>query len=347
MIQAARPLLLPAQIPNWIATLRRYYLCDVILAEQAQNVDAISELCTRFENLPHTYTVHHCHKQGVTLGGPMLGHTDLLYTAVKNGNPLILKKLTVSELPGYNLIRELGRAELVRHHLAPFDMFEAESPPAPTSSASVPPAPASSLGYVSGPPQGRSLSRTPSGSIAPSAVVGARPSPLRFWVHMPRFSADLDTYPRPLDPRGASRIINHMLVALDVLHQHGIAHMDVKPGKNILADFTGEFWLADFGSAQSLGATSSSTTTSFVPLDRRLAVDEQYGVSREHDLWMLGMTITDMLSQRPDDQVGAGAIDFSMAQVAEAINRLDTDEARQLLALLRATASESSGMRKK
>ena len=321
--------------------LRRHFLSEVTVAEQAQNVGSISELCTRIENFPRTNTVRHFLDQGITVGAPLHGHSDLLYTAAKSGNPLMLKKLTVYELPGYNLIRELvggtdpesGRAQLVRHHLTPFDLFEAKSPAATSSDTPDATALASPLGNVSGLPRGRSLSRTPSGALAPPAAAAAHSSPLRSWVSMPRFSTDLDAYPRPLDPQGASRLIKQMLVALDFLHQNGIVHMDVKPG-NILADVTGDFWLADFGSARNLGTTTTSTTTSFVPQDRRAAVGEQYRVEREHDLWMLGMTVTDMRSQLPEDQVGAGATDFTQANVEEAMIHLNTDEARQLLARL-------------
>jgi len=58
-------------------------------------------------------------------------------------------------------------------------------------------------------------------------------------------------------------------------------------------------------------------------------------VSRQHDLWMLGMTVADILTERHEDEVGAGARDFNAEKVEQVILKLNTDEATQFIAQLR------------
>jgi len=124
-----------------------------------------------------------------------------------------------------------------------------------------------------------------------------------------------------------------MLDALDFLHRGRLAHMDVKPS-NIFVDAAGHFWLADFGSVRSIGTASTSTTPTFVPAELRVAALEAYVVSKQHDWWMLGMTVTDMLTVRPEDGVGAGAADPTRTQVFLALDQLGTQPAAQLKARL-------------
>jgi hypothetical protein len=329
------PHVLASQVEGWAAALYEFYTGPTAMALKAQDLRAITTLCKKIDNLPRTDTIHQFAEEGIRLNLPVQGHhTDLLYTGDKAGMPIMLKKLSEVELQGYTKLRRLGE-NIMDHHLTPFEMFEAPSPPpAAPSRATAPEAPASSLAVVSGGRfQGRGLSRTPP---EPSAALASPPAAVRqprSWVWMPQMSRSLDALSRPLDAKAVVRLIQHMFSALDFLHQRGLAHMDVKPA-NILVDHLGKYFLADFGSVKDFGTQTMNTTPAFVPQDLRHPVGVQYRVSREHDFWMLGMTIADMTSQRPEEQVGAGVTDFSSDEVKEALTVLDTDAARRLLARL-------------
>lgn len=151
---------------------------------------------------------------------------------------------------------------------------------------------------------------------------------------MHHYPTTLDGFARPMSAEAASKLLTQMLSALHFLHMSGLAHMDVKPS-NILVDSFGEFWLGDFGSVRRIGTTSINTTPSFLPREMRQPLIEPYLVRQQHDDWMLGMTVADMLAARPEDGVGTGATDPSSDHVLRVLADLNTPEATQLINRLR------------
>jgi len=147
---------------------------------------------------------------------------------------------------------------------------------------------------------------------------------------MHHYPTTLDGFARPMSAEAASKLVTQMLSALHFLHMSGLAHMDVKPS-NILVDSFGEFWLGDFGSVRRIGTTSINTTPSFLPGEMRQPLIEPYLVRQQHDDWMLGMTVADMLAARPEDGVGTGATDPSSDHVLRVLADLNTPEATQLI----------------
>jgi serine/threonine protein kinase len=132
-----------------------------------------------------------------------------------------------------------------------------------------------------------------------------------------------------------------MLKALRCLHQNGVAHMDVKPS-NILMTVDGVHWLADFGSVRKIGTTTEQVTAAYIPEDLRQPT--RYVVTAEHDFWLLGMTVADMVTKPGEKEAGTGAIDFNKKTVRETLigisAQVDIDD---LLKLLGVAVQERSG----
>jgi hypothetical protein len=77
----------------------------------------------------------------------------------------------------------------------------------------------------------------------------------------------------PLPSSVAVRYMRHVLAALDLLHQHGLWHRDVKP-QNILLGNDGIARLADYGLSKRLGATVTASCTPAFAAPEQLAGEE-------------------------------------------------------------------------
>jgi hypothetical protein len=140
---------------------------------------------------------------------------------------------------------------------------------------------------------------TPAGEQTSATAASSRMKS-NLWATMPRYSVCLNHFSSPLKPIAAAQILVQIYDALDCLHKAGLAHLDVKPS-NIFVDLDGACFLGDFGSVRPLGSRVSSTTPEFLPAHMRW---NSRISSVEHDLWMLLVTIFDVLSPNPDIRVG-------------------------------------------
>lgn len=99
--------------------------------------------------------------------------------------------------------------------------------------------------------------------------------------------------PTPL----AVRYARHVLAALDLLHQHGFWHRDVKP-QNILLGNDGIARLADYGLAKRLGATvTASCTPAFAAPEQLAGESDADGV--KIDIYGVAATLFALLTGKP------------------------------------------------
>ncbi len=101
----------------------------------------------------------------------------------------------------------------------------------------------------------------------------------------------------PLPSALAVRYARHVLAALDLLHQHGFWHRDVKP-QNILLGNDGIARLADYGLSKKLGATvTASCTPAFAAPEQLAGEAEADGV--KIDIYGVAATLFALLTGKP------------------------------------------------
>jgi hypothetical protein len=107
----------------------------------------------------------------------------------------------------------------------------------------------------------------------------------------------------PMDLRRVARIIAQVASALDVAHDRGLVHRDVKPA-NILITGSGEteqVYLTDFGLTKRLGSVGALTRTGgWVGTPDYVAPEQIQGhnVDRRADVYSLGCVLFEMLTGR-------------------------------------------------
>lgn len=122
----------------------------------------------------------------------------------------------------------------------------------------------------------------------------------------------------PLPWPDAVRIAAKVARALDVAHQAGIVHLDVKPA-NILMTGYGEPQLADFGIARLVDATVSRGGLSFTPSHAPPEAWSGAASTPAADIYSLGSTLYTLIAGKPAFDFGAEAGVFAfLGKVANA-----------------------------
>ena len=98
--------------------------------------------------------------------------------------------------------------------------------------------------------------------------------------------------------RNVATLGRRVASALDYAHEHGVVHRDIKPS-NLMLDPEGSVWIMDFGLAKT--EESDLTHTGDVVGTLRYMSPERFAgqCDRRSDIYSLGMTLYELLSQRP------------------------------------------------
>ncbi len=108
----------------------------------------------------------------------------------------------------------------------------------------------------------------------------------------------------------ALRIAEETAAALQVAHDHGIVHRDVKPG-NILLDREGSVLVADFGIARAAGAGGATTSGVVIGSAQYVSPEQVAGdpITPASDIYSLGVVLYELVTgQRPFDGPSAAVI---------------------------------------
>ncbi|MBC6480767.1 MAG: serine/threonine protein kinase [Hormoscilla sp. GM7CHS1pb] len=107
----------------------------------------------------------------------------------------------------------------------------------------------------------------------------------------------LDAQPgKVLPPTRVAEIMEALVGALEVVHQAGVYHLDLKPD-NILLTRTGRVVLVDFGAAkQETGMTRTQSTRAFTEAYAPPEMIARKSVGAESDIFELGMMLHEMIA---------------------------------------------------
>lgn len=108
----------------------------------------------------------------------------------------------------------------------------------------------------------------------------------------------------------AARLLDQIASALQVAHQQGVIHRDIKPD-NILLDSTDNAYLADFGIAKSLETPTITQDGQFVGSLAYVSPEQinQSDASPQTDIYSLGLVVYEVLTGgRPYEGVSASAL---------------------------------------
>ena len=125
---------------------------------------------------------------------------------------------------------------------------------------------------------------------------------------------------QPLSESEVGKLLPQLTDALREVHQHGIWHLDIKPG-NIMVDKGGTAYLIDFGASKQIRAGGRFTTSTALCYTPGYAPAEQVGQMFDRfgpwtDIYALGATVYCLLTNRKPpmtmdiEEEGEDAFDF-------------------------------------
>ncbi|NYF98213.1 Stk1 family PASTA domain-containing Ser/Thr kinase [Janibacter cremeus] len=104
-----------------------------------------------------------------------------------------------------------------------------------------------------------------------------------------------------LDPYEASRIVQHVLEALDYSHDMGIVHRDIKPG-NVMVTHAGDVKVMDFGIARAIADTQATMTQTqaVIGTAQYISPEQARGetVDKRSDVYSTGCLLFELLTGR-------------------------------------------------
>ena len=228
--------------------------------------------------------------------------------------------MTLPEIPGYQLEREIGVGGMARVYLAihtALDRRVAMKVMAPALVAD----PAFSKRFLR---EARTLAGLTHPNIVAVYDVGATDSLLHYFAMQHLENGDMSArIARGIPETEVVRIISVIAKALGFAHQRGVIHRDVTPG-NIMFDGANNPVLTDFGIARSEhGSTRITQTGVSIGTSSYMSPEQARGgeIDQRSDLYSLGALTFEALTGHPPYK-GADGFAVAYAHVFEPIPRL-------------------------
>ncbi|KAI1702848.1 protein kinase domain-containing protein [Ditylenchus destructor] len=108
-----------------------------------------------------------------------------------------------------------------------------------------------------------------------------------------------------IDIRKAITIYSEVFSGMDYLHQHAIAHRDIKPGNVLLAREQGTVKMIDFGFSTTIDSKKEAHTGDYAPPEFQIRPNGKLSInSKAADYWSLGCVLLEMVSA-PNEHNGS------------------------------------------